>query len=307
MLGERRSNSLFALAAPAEPERKPEQAEVHDISFEERTGRSLFAEAATAPRASELFFAPQEKGVTFAEALSQVQSYLSETYATLITEDNSDAKEQMKRRMARYLQENRIAVDGMTASELVDALYTEMAEYGFLTKYIFADGIEEIDINSWRDIEIQYSDGHTAKLEEHFDSPEHAANVIRRMLQNSGKVLDNASPIITSRLAKNIRISVIKTPVLDEDAGVAASIRIVNPRNLSKGTSCRVARPQRKCWTFCPPACAMAFLSAWREQLPPARPPWRAGSSPPSRTASASLPLKMDQGNSNLFVSVTAG
>ena len=234
MLGERRSNSLFAPAAPAEPERKPEQAEVHDISFEERTGRSLFAETATAPRASELFFAPQEKGITFAEALSQVQGYLSETYATLITEDNSNAKEQMKRRMTRYLQENRIAVDGMTASELVDALYTEMAEYGFLTKYIFADGIEEIDINSWRDIEIQYSDGHTAKLEEHFDSPEHAANVIRRMLQNSGKVLDNASPIITSRLAKNIRISVIKTPVLDEDAGVAASIRIVNPRNLSK-------------------------------------------------------------------------
>lgn len=111
MLGERRSNSLFAPAAPAEPERKPEQAEVHDISFEERTGRSLFAETATAPRASELFFAPQEKGVTFAEALSQVQIYLSETYATLITEDNSDAKEQMKRRMARYLQENRIAVD----------------------------------------------------------------------------------------------------------------------------------------------------------------------------------------------------
>ena len=234
MLGERRSNSLFAPAAPAEPERKPEQAEVHDISFEERTGRSLFAETATAPRASELFFAPQEKGVTFADALSQVQGYLSETYATLITEDNSGAKEQMKRRMAWYLQENRIAVDGMTASELVDALYTEMAEYGFLTKYIFADGIEEIDINSWRDIEIQYSDGHTAKLEEHFDSPEHAANVIRRMLQNSGKVLDNASPIITSRLAKNIRISVIKTPVLDEDAGVAASIRIVNPKQLSR-------------------------------------------------------------------------
>ena len=105
-----------------------------------------------------------------------------------------------------------MAVDGMSQSELVDALYTEMAEYGFLTKYIFADGIEEIDINSWRDIEIQYSDGRTVKLEEHFDSPDHAANVIRRMLQNSGKVLDNASPIITSRLAKNIRVSVIKTP-----------------------------------------------------------------------------------------------
>ena len=108
MLGERRSNSLFAPAAPAEPERKPEQAEVHDISFEERTGRSLFAEAATAPRASELFFAPQEKGVTFAEALSQVQSYLSETYATtayLRTENFQQAVEENVRYLHPPVQE----------------------------------------------------------------------------------------------------------------------------------------------------------------------------------------------------------
>ena len=235
MLGDRRSNSLFAAAPSAAPaEARQEQAEVHDISFEENTGRAIFAETKVAPKASDVFFAPQNKGMPFAEVLSQVQSYLSGTYATLITEGGDEAKEQMKRRIARYLQDNRMAVDGMTQSELVDALYTEMAEYGFLTKYIFADGIEEIDINSWRDIEIQYSDGRTVKLEEHFDSPDHAANVIRRMLQNSGKVLDNASPIITSRLAKNIRVSVIKTPVLDEDAGVAASIRIVNPKNLTK-------------------------------------------------------------------------
>lgn len=235
MLGDRRSNSLFA-AAPvaARAEAKPEQAEVHDISFEENTGRAIFAETKVAPKASDVFFAPQTEGMPFAEVLSQVQSYLTGTYSTLITESGDEAKEQMKRRIARYLQDNRMAVDGMSQSELVDALYTEMAEYGFLTKYIFAEGIEEIDINSWRDIEIQYSDGRTVKLEEHFDSPDHAANVIRRMLQNSGKVLDNASPIITSRLAKNIRVSVIKTPVLDEDAGVAASIRIVNPKNLTK-------------------------------------------------------------------------
>ena len=209
MLGDRRSNSLFAATPSAAPaETKPEQAEVHDISFEENTGRAIFAETKVAPKASDVFFAPQAEGMPFAEVLTQVQSYLSGTYATLITESGDEAKEQMKRRIARYLQDNRMAVDGMTQSELVDALYTEMAEYGFLTKYIFADGIEEIDINSWRDIEIQYSDGRTVKLEEHFDSPDHAAN--------------------------DIRVSVIKTPVLDEDAGVAASIRIVNPKNLTK-------------------------------------------------------------------------
>ena len=235
MLGDRRSNSLFTDRASATaPGAKPEQAEVHNISFEEFTGRAIFAESKVAPKASDVFFAPKEKGMPFNEVLEQVQSFLSGSYAGLIIDDREAAKAQMKRRIARLLQEKRMAVDGMTQDELVDALYTEMAEYGFLTKYIFADGIEEIDVNSWRDIEIQYSDGRTVKLDEHFDSPEHAANVVRRMLQNSGKVLDNASPIITSRLARNIRVSVIKTPVLDEDAGVAASIRIVNPRNLTK-------------------------------------------------------------------------
>ena len=235
MLGDRRSNSLFTDRASAiAPGAKPEQAEVHNISFEESTGRAIFAESKVAPNASDVFFAPKGKGMPFNEVLEQVQSFLSGSYAGLIIDDSEDAKAQMKRRIARFLQEKRRAVDGMTQDELVDALYTEMAEYGFLTKYIFADGIEEIDVNSWRDIEIQYSDGRTVKLDEHFDSPEHAANVVRRMLQNSGKVLDNASPIITSRLARNIRVSVIKTPVLDEDAGVAASIRIVNPKNLTK-------------------------------------------------------------------------
>lgn len=186
-----------------------------------------------APRASAVFFGAKET-VDFSEVLRQVQGYLAEEYAALITKGNDESKAQMKRLMARYLQDKRLAVDGFTTEELVDALYTEMAEYGFLTKYIFADGIEEIDINSWRDIEVQYSNGRNVKLDEHFDSPEHAANVVRRMIQSSGKVLDNASPVLTSRLSKNIRVAVIKAPVLDKDAGVAASIRIVNPHNLSK-------------------------------------------------------------------------
>ena len=111
---------------------------------------------------------------------------------------------------------------------------TEMAEFSFLTKYIFGTGIEEIDINSWRDIEVQYSDGRCEKMEEHFESPEHAINVIRRMLHVSGMVLDNASPAVLGHLSKNIRIAVLKTPLVDEDVGIAASIRIVNPQSLKK-------------------------------------------------------------------------
>ena len=50
MLGDKRSNSIFAAPPAAAPaEAKPEQAEVHDISFEENTGRTIFAETKVAP------------------------------------------------------------------------------------------------------------------------------------------------------------------------------------------------------------------------------------------------------------------
>lgn len=164
-----------------------------------------------------------------------MQEYISGKYSTLIIDgETEDGKSQVKRYIGKYLMDHRIAVKGMTDQQLIDALYTEMAEFSFLTKYIFGTGIEEIDVNAWNDIEVQYSNGNIVKLDEHFDSPEHAVNVIRRMLHVSGMVLDNASPAILGHLYKNIRIAVLKTPLVDEDVGVSASIRIVNPQNLKK-------------------------------------------------------------------------
>ncbi|MFI3228518.1 MAG: ATPase, T2SS/T4P/T4SS family, partial [Clostridia bacterium] len=47
-------------------------------------------------------------------------------------------------------------------------------------------------------------------------------------------VLDNAQPIVLGHLSKNIRIAVMKTPIVDEDVGISASIRIVNPQSMEK-------------------------------------------------------------------------
>lgn len=47
-------------------------------------------------------------------------------------------------------------------------------------------------------------------------------------------VLDNASLAVLGHLSKNIRIAVLKTPLVDEDVGIAVSIRIVNPQSLKK-------------------------------------------------------------------------
>ena len=181
-----------------------------------------------------LFFSPQAEK-DFQTVLKEVQEYISSKYSMLILdENNEEVKLQIKRYISKYVMDYRIQVKGMNDMELIDALYTEMAEFSFLTKYIFGAGIEEININSWRDIEVQYANGSCKKLEEHFESPEHAINVVRRMLHVSGMVLDNSSPAVLGHLSKNIRIAVLKTPLVDEDVGVAASIRIVNPQSLSK-------------------------------------------------------------------------
>ena len=236
-LGEKRNGSVFATAAQRRDAAEYQvtlEPEVVPVVVDDTPQRTLSTDIGTLGRAHNLFFTPSAEGRDFNSVLQEVQEYISGAYAALITEGGEDSKEQLQRYITKYLQDRRIAVAGMTQTELVDAIYSEMAEFGFLTRYIYADGIEEININSWRDIEVQYSDGRSEKLTEHFDSPEHALAVIRRMLHASGMVLDNASPLVTGHLTRNTRIAAMKSPVVDEDVGVAASIRIVNRHNLSR-------------------------------------------------------------------------
>ena len=215
-------------------------AQVHTVPMEscampdvEEDESVQFQQGGTALRTHDLFFSPQDNAREFSSVLQEVQEYISNKYSTLILEEGGgEIKEQIKRYITKYVQDYRIAVKGMSSQELVDTIYTEMAEFSFLTKYVFGTGIEEIDINSWKDIEVQYAGGETRKLEEQFESPQHAINVVRRMLHTSGMVLDNASPAVLGHLSKNIRIAAMKTPLVDEDIGVVASIRIVNPQSM---------------------------------------------------------------------------
>lgn len=187
-----------------------------------------------------LFFKSDKKWI-FSDVLKEVQTFISNNYSALVVEGinnissgTDEVKQQVKRYIGKYLLDRKISVEGLTQTVLIDELYSEMAEFSFLTKYIFGSGIEEVNINSWDDIVVQYSDGTNVKLDEKFESPEHAINIVRRMLHVSGMVLDNTSPAILGHLSKNIRIAVLKTPLVDEDVGVAASIRIVNSQKLKK-------------------------------------------------------------------------
>ena len=184
---------------------------------------------------TDIYFGSRNVIVPFQEVLIKTQTFLSDHHSDLLMEKpNEENKKHLNRYMRQFLIENNLRCEGMDLDGLVQALYREMVEFSILTEFLERNDVEEINVNAWNDIEVIYNNGSYEKPERTFDSPLHAINVIRRMLHQSGNIIDDAMPLVLGHLGKNIRIAALKTPLVDEDVGISCSIRIVNPSRLSK-------------------------------------------------------------------------
>mgnify|MGYP002528916449 FL=1 len=88
--------------------------------------------------------------------------------------------------------------------------------------------------NGWDDIAVTYTDGHIEKAVEHFYSPQHAIDIVKRLLHHSGMIIDNATPISQGHLPGNTRITALKEPIVDEDRGISVSIRLLHPSRVNR-------------------------------------------------------------------------
>ena len=169
-------------------------------------------------------------GIAFFSLLSQVQEYISTHYSAALSD--SQKVGQLKSYIEKFLRDHQYIVEGMTNAELTQKLYREMAEYSVLTQYLGKDEIEEINVNAWDDIAITYTDGHIEKTEEHFYSPTHAVDIVKRLLHHSGMIIDNATPMSQGHLPGNTRITALKEPIVDDDRGISVSIRLLHPSRI---------------------------------------------------------------------------
>ena len=188
---------------------------------------------------NDIFFTPAaNQELTYDQILEDVQRYFAENHASTIAEAGEGNAERatslLKELMEHYIVKRKYALDGLSTKELCSKLYEDMAGYSFLKKWIYKPGVEEVNINAYNDIEVIESSGRSIKIPDKFSSPQHAIDVIRRMLNACGMVIDDTMPSIVGFLDKNIRISVDKTPIVDADVGVNASIRIVNQQTVSE-------------------------------------------------------------------------
>ena len=172
--------------------------------------------------------------IDFWSLLSRTQAYISEHYAAALTD--KEKLPQLKAYIEKFLLDGNYEVEGYTLQNLVDNIYSEMAEYGILTKYLFDPNLEEININAWNDIALTYLDGRIVKAKEHFISPQHAVDIVKRLFRHSGMIIDNATPMAQGHLPNNTRITALKTPIVDETCGIAASIRFLRPQQITLKT-----------------------------------------------------------------------
>lgn len=166
------------------------------------------------------------------DLLAKTQEYIAKYYATALTDEQKH--DQLKAYIEKYILDGGFLVHGFTEEELIYRLYAEMVEYSILTQFLVSPDIDEININAWDDITLTYSDGRMEKLEEHFRSPQHAVDIVKRLLHHSGMIIDNATPIAQGHLPGNTRITAIKSPVVDEEAGISVSIRLLHPQRVDR-------------------------------------------------------------------------
>lgn len=172
-----------------------------------------------------------ERMIEFVPLLRQVQEYISMRYAAALTDKSKH--NQLRSYISKYLHDYGYTVADMSQEDVTEKLYREMAEFSIITPFLRQDNVEEININAWDDIAVTYTNGKTMKLKEHFYSPQHAIDIVKRLLHQSNMIIDKATPMTQGHLGSNIRITALITPLVDEAIGVSASIRLLHPSRVT--------------------------------------------------------------------------
>lgn len=188
------------------------------------------------------------KNMDFEALYNSIQRYISSHFAALLggKSEDSAVKEQLINIITRYIKDRKIKVEGYSLGGLVEKLYQEMAELSILTPLLDMrrSDIEEININRWDDIKVHYDNGDIISYPETFRSPEHALDVMKRMLKKeSTLILDKSRPIVRGHLHSRVRLTILGDGIIDKGIGASASLRIINPKQfkgddfIKKGTA----------------------------------------------------------------------
>ena len=176
------------------------------------------------------------KAQDYGEILDKLQRIIAKHHSAELAQVlySEEAADKLKDLIMRYLNsEQLVAKDLRNISELVDAVYYDMAGMGLLSPYLQDSDTEEINVNGSSGIWVLYKDK-KVRLTEPFSNPEACANIVRKMARFGNVILDGSKPIGDSYISKGVRMSGAIEPCVDPDAGAIASVRKQKPLYITR-------------------------------------------------------------------------
>lgn len=97
-------------------------------------------------------------------------------------------------------------------ADIGDQVFSQIRGLGLLDSIIYDDTITEIMINGHKDIFIE-KNGKVFRLEEEFEDEKKLEDVIQKIVGQAGREVNEANPIVDTRLQNGSRVNVVLPPI----------------------------------------------------------------------------------------------
>lgn len=97
-------------------------------------------------------------------------------------------------------------------ADIGDQVFSLIRGLGILDSIIHDDAITEIMINGYKDIFIEKA-GKVSRLDEEFEDEKKLEDVIQKIVGNAGREVNEANPIVDTRLQDGSRVNVVLPPI----------------------------------------------------------------------------------------------
>lgn len=119
-------------------------------------------------------------------------------------------EEDIRKTIDLYFRDQYISISERAG--LTDQIYSSIRGFGLLDSIINDDTITEVMINGPDEIFIEKS-GKLLRLQEQFESEEKLQDIIQRIVALAGREVNQANPIVDTRLPDGSRVNVVLPPI----------------------------------------------------------------------------------------------
>ncbi len=143
------------------------------------------------------------------KAQEDIRKKILENINLTKTEDDM-LEDQVREEVDRYFRGKYVSIEDKAL--LVDQIFSAIRGFGLLDTIINDGTVTEVMINGPNEIFIEKS-GKLMRMEEQFESEENLLDIVQRIVALAGREVNQANPIVDTRLRDGSRVNVVLRPI----------------------------------------------------------------------------------------------